>query len=83
MVLIYASAVESVRRPYFETFWYTHHLFIVWLALLIPHGAASQLEPTTLWAWIAGARIAHASSVIRPHCCVGYFFQRPQGVQVR
>jgi hypothetical protein len=59
MVLIYTSAMESVRRPYFEAFWFTHHLFIIWFGLLLAHGAMSNLETTTVWAWIAGMR-SHA-----------------------
>lgn len=54
MVLIYSSAVESVRRPYFEAFWFTHHLFIAWFILLIIHGSMSTLEPSTFWAWLVG-----------------------------
>jgi len=39
LVLIVSSAVESVRRPHFEAFWYTHHLFILFYLLLAIHGA--------------------------------------------
>jgi hypothetical protein len=34
----YSSAIVSIRRPYFETFWYTHHLFVLFYLLLMVHG---------------------------------------------
>ena len=60
MILIYTSAMESVRRPYFEAFWFTQHLFVIWFGLLVAHGAMSNLETTTVWAWIAGTPHTHA-----------------------
>jgi hypothetical protein len=59
MAFIFASAVESVRRPYFEAFWYTHHLFFLFYALLCVHGAARLLEPPTFWAWMLGPAVAY------------------------
>ncbi|ELR18264.1 cytochrome b245 heavy chain, putative [Acanthamoeba castellanii str. Neff] len=59
MILIYTSAMESVRRPYFEAFWFTHHLFVIWFGLLVAHGAMSNLETTTVWAWIAGPLLVY------------------------
>ncbi|KAJ3189695.1 hypothetical protein HK101_008754 [Irineochytrium annulatum] len=37
--LMVTSAVEAVRRKYFEIFWFTHHLFIVFFGGLLMHGA--------------------------------------------
>ncbi len=37
------QAVERIRRWYFEVFWYTHHLFIVFYAMLLAHGTAALL----------------------------------------
>jgi len=54
MVLMYSSAVESIRRPMFEIFWFTHHLFILYYGLLSFHGAAALLEPPTFVYWIVG-----------------------------
>jgi NADPH oxidase len=31
--------LEAVRRKYFEMFWYTHHLFIVFFGGLLMHGS--------------------------------------------
>jgi len=54
MIFMYSSAIEEVRRPMFEGFWITHHLFIVYYACISIHGAAGILEPPTFWIWVAG-----------------------------
>jgi hypothetical protein len=33
------------QRKYFETFWYSHHLFILFFILLIAHGAGCLIQP--------------------------------------
>lgn len=38
LILIITSSMEVIRRSYFEVFWYTHHLFIVFFAGLVIHG---------------------------------------------
>lgn len=35
---MYSTAMERIRRWYFELFWYTHHLFIIFYAMLLVHG---------------------------------------------
>jgi len=37
MIFMYTTAVESVRRPMFEGFWFTHHLFIAFYVLMSVH----------------------------------------------
>ncbi|EGF78576.1 hypothetical protein BATDEDRAFT_20394 [Batrachochytrium dendrobatidis JAM81] len=37
--LIFTSAMEAVRRKYFEIFWFTHHLFLVFFGALLMHGS--------------------------------------------
>eukprot|EP01088_Endostelium_zonatum_P015651 TRINITY_DN3946_c0_g1_i1.p1 TRINITY_DN3946_c0_g1~~TRINITY_DN3946_c0_g1_i1.p1 ORF type:complete len:553 (+),score=54.50 TRINITY_DN3946_c0_g1_i1:88-1746(+) len=59
MVLMYTSAISNMRRKYFETFWYTHHLFIIYLIGLSIHGAQALLEFPTFWAWIILPLIAY------------------------
>ncbi|EGG13423.1 superoxide-generating NADPH oxidase flavocytochrome [Cavenderia fasciculata] len=54
MVLMFTSAIESIRRPMFEIFWFTHHLFIVYFGLLAVHGLRGTLETSTTWMWIIG-----------------------------
>ncbi|KAJ3356221.1 hypothetical protein GGF32_001593 [Allomyces javanicus] len=39
LFLMVTSAAERVRRAHHEIFWYTHHLFLVFFAGLLPHGA--------------------------------------------
>jgi hypothetical protein len=38
MVLMYGASMNSVKRGHFEIFWYSHHLFILFFALLLFHG---------------------------------------------
>jgi hypothetical protein len=38
LILIVTSATEFIRRNYFEVFWYTHHLFFVYILCLVLHG---------------------------------------------
>eukprot|EP00179_Madagascaria_erythrocladioides_P019363 CAMPEP_0198337834 /NCGR_PEP_ID=MMETSP1450-20131203/31445_1 /TAXON_ID=753684 ORGANISM="Madagascaria erythrocladiodes, Strain CCMP3234" /NCGR_SAMPLE_ID=MMETSP1450 /ASSEMBLY_ACC=CAM_ASM_001115 /LENGTH=579 /DNA_ID=CAMNT_0044042673 /DNA_START=77 /DNA_END=1816 /DNA_ORIENTATION=+ len=51
MCLMYTSASLAIRRPFFEMFWYTHHLFIVFFVLLIMHGFPGVLEPPNFYMW--------------------------------
>ncbi|MGH0178268.1 UNVERIFIED_CONTAM: hypothetical protein FKN15_013764 [Acipenser sinensis] len=39
LILIITSSMEVIRRSYYEVFWYTHHLFIIFFAGLVFHGA--------------------------------------------
>ncbi|XP_077433309.1 NADPH oxidase 1 [Vanacampus margaritifer] len=39
LILIITSSMEVIRRSYFEVFWYTHHLFIIFFIGLVIHGA--------------------------------------------
>ena len=60
--LMVTSAMEAVRRKYFEMFWITHHLFIVFFGGLLMHGSFCfiKLNPgspdvcnggPTFWKW--------------------------------
>lgn len=40
LILMVTSSTEFIRRNYFEVFWYTHHLFIIYFAGLVIHGIA-------------------------------------------
>ena len=44
LVAIVTSAQEPIRRSFFELFWITHHLFIVFFAFLIVHGFGRQIR---------------------------------------
>ncbi|XP_033635481.1 cytochrome b-245 heavy chain-like [Asterias rubens] len=39
LILMFSSATEFIRRSYFETFWFTHHLFVLYFAMILAHGA--------------------------------------------
>eukprot|EP00039_Didymoeca_costata_P032775 m.39336 g.39336 ORF g.39336 m.39336 type:complete len:694 (-) comp9538_c0_seq2:554-2635(-) len=40
LILMVTTAVDQIRRSYFELFWYTHHLFVVFYVALIMHGVS-------------------------------------------
>ncbi|XP_064628369.1 cytochrome b-245 heavy chain-like [Lineus longissimus] len=47
LILIVTSATEVIRRSYFEVFWYTHHLFIVFFIGCIIHGVQGVIRGQT------------------------------------
>ncbi|XP_070807848.1 NADPH oxidase 1 isoform X3 [Pituophis catenifer annectens] len=47
LILMITSSMEQIRRSYFEVFWYTHHLFIIYFAGLVIHGIAGLVRGQT------------------------------------
>lgn len=47
LILMVSSATELIRRSYFEIFWFTHHLFVVFFACLVIHGTGGLLHYQT------------------------------------
>ncbi|KAM8848850.1 NADPH oxidase 1 isoform 1-T2 [Synchiropus picturatus] len=47
LILIITSSMEVIRRSYFEVFWYIHHLFIIFFAGLVFHGAGRIVRRQT------------------------------------
>ena len=47
LILMVTTADEQIRRSYFELFWYTHHLFIVFYVGLVFHGSSGLIEAQT------------------------------------
>uniref|UniRef100_A0A8C4Y4J5 NADPH oxidase 1 n=1 Tax=Gopherus evgoodei TaxID=1825980 RepID=A0A8C4Y4J5_9SAUR len=47
LILMVTSSMEFIRRSYFEVFWYTHHLFIIYFAGLVIHGIAGLVRGQT------------------------------------
>ena len=43
MIIIFSGANDKVKRSHYETFWYSHHFFVVWFLALILHGP--------VWKW--------------------------------
>ncbi|CAL8291031.1 unnamed protein product [Lota lota] len=48
LILIITSSMEVIRRSYFEVFWYTHHLFVVFFIGLVFHGFGRIVRGQTL-----------------------------------
>ena len=44
MVIMYSTAIDAIRRRYFNVFYFAHHLFIVFFILLLLHGP-------NFWIW--------------------------------
>eukprot|EP00730_Choanoeca_flexa_P005753 TRINITY_DN12014_c0_g1_i5.p1 TRINITY_DN12014_c0_g1~~TRINITY_DN12014_c0_g1_i5.p1 ORF type:complete len:616 (+),score=138.37 TRINITY_DN12014_c0_g1_i5:75-1922(+) len=44
LILMVTTASEQIRRSYFELFWYTHHLFVVFYVCLCLHGSSGFIE---------------------------------------
>lgn len=44
LLIIIGSATEVIRRSYFEVFWYTHHLFVVFYICLVTHGLGHMVR---------------------------------------
>lgn len=66
LILIITSSMEVIRRSYFEVFWYTHHLFIIFFAGLVFHGAgwvnaASSFRPGWNAVAISAKLVSHMS----------------------
>jgi len=47
LIFICASAAEAVRRAQYETFWLSHHLFLLFFFVLLFHGPV-------FWKWVVG-----------------------------
>uniref|UniRef100_A0A8C1I903 NADPH oxidase 2 n=1 Tax=Cyprinus carpio TaxID=7962 RepID=A0A8C1I903_CYPCA len=48
LILIITSSMEVIRRSYFEVFWFTHHLFIVFFIGLVLHGVGRIVRGQTI-----------------------------------
>ncbi|XP_058019815.1 NADPH oxidase 3 [Ahaetulla prasina] len=47
LILIMTSSTEAIRRSFYEVFWYTHHLFIVFFTGLVVHGMGHLIRGQT------------------------------------
>uniref|UniRef100_A0A8C1UN89 NADPH oxidase 1 n=1 Tax=Cyprinus carpio TaxID=7962 RepID=A0A8C1UN89_CYPCA len=62
LILMITSSMEVIRRSYYEVFWYTHHLFIIFFAGLVFHGLTdfNCLNPLLqTWMWVIGPMIIY------------------------
>ncbi|XP_077778873.1 NADPH oxidase 1 isoform X2 [Podarcis muralis] len=46
-ILMVTSSMQFIRRNYFEVFWYTHHLFVIYFLGLVIHGIAGLVRGQT------------------------------------
>ncbi|XP_046932250.1 NADPH oxidase 1 isoform X1 [Lynx rufus] len=65
LVLMVTSAMEFIRRSYFEVFWYTHHIFIVYFIGLGIHGIGGIVRGQT----------EESLNESHPHRCAEFFEQ--------
>ncbi|XP_037978925.1 NADPH oxidase 1 isoform X1 [Motacilla alba alba] len=68
LILMVTSSTEFIRRNYFELFWYTHHLFLVYFAGLVIHGIAGLVRGQT----------EQSMAEVHPYHCAEYLTQREQ-----
>ncbi|XP_035249970.1 cytochrome b-245 heavy chain [Anguilla anguilla] len=47
LILMITSSMEVIRRSYFEVFWYTHHLFVIFFIGLVLHGVGRIVRGQT------------------------------------
>ncbi|XP_074407493.1 NADPH oxidase 1 isoform X1 [Zonotrichia albicollis] len=66
LILMVTSSTEFIRRNYFELFWYTHHLFLVYFAGLVIHGIAGLVRGQT----------EQSMAEVPPYDCAEYLTQR-------
>ncbi|KAF2075461.1 hypothetical protein CYY_003242 [Polysphondylium violaceum] len=61
LLLMMTSSIEKIKRPMFEIFYYTHHLFIPYFVLLCFHGYAKLLksDPQS-WMWVIAPMLFYA-----------------------
>lgn len=65
MLLMYTTAHHRIRQQSFETFWYTHHLFIPFLLGMYTHAVGCFVRDT------ADGVSPFAGSLFWEHC-IGY-----------
>ncbi|XP_042663308.1 NADPH oxidase 1 isoform X2 [Tyto alba] len=68
LILMVTSSTEFIRRNYFEVFWYTHHLFLIYFAGLVIHGIARLVRGQT----------EESMEEVHPHRCAPYLPQKDE-----
>ncbi|EHB12428.1 NADPH oxidase 1 [Heterocephalus glaber] len=63
LILMVTSAMEFIRRNYFELFWITHHLFIIYFLCLALHGISG----------IVRGQMKESMDESHPHKCAQSF----------
>ncbi|XP_055499818.1 NADPH oxidase 1-like [Leucoraja erinacea] len=47
LIVMITSSTDTIRRSYFEVFWFTHHLFVIFFAGLVIHGIGRIVRQQT------------------------------------
>ncbi|XP_049683544.1 NADPH oxidase 1 isoform X2 [Accipiter gentilis] len=68
LILMVTSSTEFIRRNYFEVFWYTHHLFLIYFAGLVIHGIAGLVRGQT----------EESMEEVHPHRCAQYLTRKDE-----
>ncbi|XP_065585545.1 NADPH oxidase 1 isoform X1 [Cyrtonyx montezumae] len=68
LILMVTSSTEFIRRNYFEVFWYTHHLFIVYFIGLVIHGVAGLVRGQT----------EESMKEVHPQRCAEFLVHKPK-----
>uniref|UniRef100_A0A8C2U082 NADPH oxidase 1 n=1 Tax=Coturnix japonica TaxID=93934 RepID=A0A8C2U082_COTJA len=68
LILMVTSSTEFIRRNYFEVFWYTHHLFIIYFIGLVIHGVAGLVRGQT----------EESMKEVHPDHCATFLLQKPK-----
>ncbi|XP_021261995.1 NADPH oxidase 1 isoform X2 [Numida meleagris] len=68
LILMVTSSTEFIRRNYFEVFWYTHHLFIIYFIGLVIHGVAGLVRGQT----------EESMEEVHPQRCAEFLVQKPK-----
>ncbi|KYO18618.1 hypothetical protein Y1Q_0009090 [Alligator mississippiensis] len=63
LVLILTSSTEIIRRSFFEVFWYTHHLFLLFFIGLVIHGMGQLVRGQT-----PQSLLLHNVTYCKDHC---------------
>ena len=82
MVVAYGCTLLQSRLPGgFNTFWYTHHLLLVMLALLMIHGTGNLLEPFESIYWVGVPLLLYGLPRLYREC--RWFNQPRQVLEIR
>lgn len=65
LIFIVTTASEQIRRSYFELFWYTHHLFIIFYVLMCVHGISGFVMKQTNFDTVP----AYENQPLQSACC--------------
>ncbi|XP_062511331.1 uncharacterized protein LOC134187231 [Corticium candelabrum] len=74
LFLMVTSSIEIMRRSFFEVFWYTHHLFVVFFVALIIHGIQGLVQGQTNSESLQSSTIASSDEYLKqdPVVCYAY-----------